>query len=268
MKTLRSGVVLALLTAPLAASGGDKVTCFFQPAWKDRGAQAEAISSALSQRSGVSVTARIAKSYPEILEAFEHGTPCLVYIGSFVQAVLRARALGTPMLQGVDGKESYGAVLLCPKGKNPEELLRTSPAEIAYTVAASSGESAAKAATRGKARLGVGSHGVAAAAVTDGKAAAAFVKSWWWKDHQGEFPGLAAHELPGISEARNPDNILTASKGVAPAVREKLFRAALASGKEFGVKTMEPFDGGKLDFSLDLMRRGGMDPRSYQWPQL
>ena len=65
------------------------------------------ITGALSQNSGVTVKPRIAKSYPEILKAFSTGDANLVYVGSFVQAIIKARGLGTPLAQTINGKELY-----------------------------------------------------------------------------------------------------------------------------------------------------------------
>ena len=261
-------VCLALLSLALgfagAASAAD-LSCWFPPDWKAKGAQAKAITDALTEKSGVAVKPRIASSYPEILDAFTAGEPCLVYVGSFVQAIIRERGIGVPLVQAVNGKEFYASWMIYPEGKSPEAILAESPEKISFTAGASSGESGAKAATGGKAAVRVANHGAAVNAVKAGAAAAAFVKNWWWEGNKDKFPGFAARQIPGISDQKNPDNVLTASKGVPAEVRAKIVEAAMASTAAFGTKEMRRFDSKTLDFSVGLMRKGGIDPLAYTW---
>jgi ABC-type phosphate/phosphonate transport system substrate-binding protein len=220
----------------------------------------------LTANSGVTVNPRVAKSYPEILNAFATSQPNLAYVGSFAQSIIAARKLGTPMVQSADGKEMYSGILICPKDKNPETVLKQSPQEIAFAKGASSGESTAKAATGGKAAMPVASHGDAVKAVLDGKAQAAVVKDWWWLNNEKNYGSLKSYRIPGLSEQRNPDNVLTASNAVAQPVVEKLTLAAMTSSNAFGDKSVIlPFDGGQLAFSLGLMKKGGIDPLVYAW---
>lgn len=144
-------------------------------------------------------------------------------------------------------------------------MLKDHPDQIAFAVGASSGESAAKAATQGKASIGVANHNAAAGAVVAGKAKAAFVKNWWWEDNKGKFPTLAVYEVPGVSEAKNPDNILSASKAVPADQMKKLSDAALASKEAFNAKSMLPVAKTGLEFSLGLMKKGKIDPLAYTW---
>jgi ABC transporter, phosphonate, periplasmic substrate-binding protein len=240
------------------------LTCWFPPDWQAKTENAKIIAKALGE-SGVIVRPRIARDYPEILAAFASPKPNLVYVGSFVQAVIRARDLGTPLVQAVNGKQFYSGILVYPKGENPQEILKQFPAQIAYAAAASSGESSAKAVTGGKAALRVGSHAEACRAIEAGKAKAACVKNWWWEANKPSYPGLDSYEIPGISLTRNPDNVLTASKAVSPATMAKLSKAAMAHKEVFGASEMVPFDSSKLDFSLELMRKGNIDPLNYNW---
>jgi hypothetical protein len=191
--------------------------------------------------------------------------PSLVFAGSFVQAIIRARDLGTPLVQAVNGKEMYGSWMIYPKGQDPAAILRDSPAEIAFAVGASSGESGAKAATGGKAAVAAPNHGAAVGAVKAGKARAAFVKSWWWESNSAKYPELEAHQVPGVSASGNPDNILTAGKSVPAEVQQKLAAAALGAKEGFAASEMTRFDAARLDFSLGLMKQGGIDPASYAW---
>jgi hypothetical protein len=179
--------------------------------------------------------------------------------------VIKVRNLGTVLVQKVDGKELYAGILLHPKGANPQEILGSASTEIAYALGASSGESSAKAATGGRAAVGVKDHMAAANAVKAGKAKAAFVKNTWWADNKDKFPGLVAYSVPGISEPRNPDNILWASNDVPVPMMVKLSAAAKAAKVAFGAREMKGFDASALAFSQELMRKGLIDPKTYAW---
>ncbi|MEW6220386.1 MAG: PhnD/SsuA/transferrin family substrate-binding protein [Thermodesulfobacteriota bacterium] len=255
-------VVASLCALPSVAAAAN---VWFPPDWKEKAPQAKAIADALAAKSGVPVQPRIAKSYPEILEAFASGDQNLVYVGSFVQAIIKDRGLGTPLAQAVNGKELYAGIMVYPKGEDPAAILAGAPEQIAYALGASSGESCAKAATGGKAAVGVPSHGAACNAVKAGKAKAAMVKNWWWEGNKDKFPELAVYEVPGISLVKNPDNVLTASKAVPADLAKKLADAALASTEAFGAPQMAPFDAASLEFSLELMRKGNIDPKTYSW---
>lgn len=252
------------MTVAGSAMAAEALTCWFPPGFKE--VQAKAISDALTANSGTTVKPRVARSYPEILSAFATNQPNLAYVGSFAQAIIAARKLGTPMVQSADGKEMYSGILICPKDKDPEALLKQFPQQIAFTKGASSGESTAKAATGGKAGISVASHGEAVKAVVDGKAQAAVVKDWWWLNNEKNYSNLKSYRIPGFSEQRNPDNVLTASKAVQKSVVEKLTLAAMASSSAFGEKSVIlPFDASQLSFSLGLMKKGGIDPLVYAW---
>jgi len=257
--------MMMFLTMSVAARGAETLTCWFPPDWSAKADQAREIVTALNKGSGLDIRPRIARSYPEILTAFSSDEQNLVYVGSFVQAIIKARDLGTPLVQTVNGKELYAGILVYPRGENPAAILENHAEQIAYAVGASSGESAAKAATGGRAAMAVPNHGAASAAVVAGKAKGALVKNWWWDDNQEKFPTLASYEIPGISIRQNPDNVLTASKAVPAQVREKIIAAAMAGKEVFGGSEMAPFDGSGLDFSLELMKKGNIDPRTYTW---
>ena len=258
-------VAALLMSVPMSALSADSVTCWFPPGWKSKGSKAKAITTALSKQSGLDIKPRIAKSYPEILTAFSSDQQSLVYVGSFVQAIIKARNLGTPLVQNINGKDLYSGVLVYPKGQNPEEILKNNPTQIAFAVGASSGESSAKAATKGKAAMGVANHGASAGAVKAGKAKAAVVKNWWWDANKQKFPMLEMYRVPGVSIDKNPDNVLTASKAVPVATAQKIKKAAIASKDAFGAPKMVSFDTSRLDFPLSLMKKGKIDPKTYSW---
>lgn len=247
-----------------SALASEPLNCWFPPGFNE--ARAKVIADALTANSGITVSPRIAKSYPEILSAFATNQPNLVYSGSFVQAIIAGRKLGTPMVQSADGKEMYAGILICPKDKDPETLLKQFPQQIAFAKGASSGESTAKAATAGRADISVASHGEAVKAVVDGKAQAAVVKDWWWLGVEKNHGNLKSYRIPGLSDQRNPDNVLAASNAVPKAVVEKLTLAAMTSSAAFGENTvLLPFDSSQLSFSLGLMQKGKIDPVSYSW---
>jgi ABC-type phosphate/phosphonate transport system substrate-binding protein len=255
---------LFCLVQPLFAA--DTVTCWFPPGWKKKASQAQMITKSLSSESGIKIRPRIARNYPEILTAFATDNKNLVYVGSFVQAIIAARNLGTPLVQNVNGKELYSGILITPNGVDSQMVLVQSPAKIAFAVGASSGESSAKAATQGKAAIGVANHGAAVGAVKAGRAKAAVVKNWWWDARAKDYPEMSSYQIPGVSVAKNPDNVLTASKAVSGELQKKIKAAAVASSSAFGKGAdMQPFDASKLAFTLDLMKKGKIDPLTYSW---
>lgn len=270
-KRFITGIVMGTLTlmmlaaSTISAAGTESMTCWFPPGWKTKGKLAKEITSALSSQSGIAIKPRIAKSYPQILNAFASPDRNLVYVGSFVQAIIKARGLGTALVQNINGKELYSGVLVYPKGEDPEAILQNYPEQVAFARGASSGESSAKAATAGKAGIGTPNHGATCGAVKAGKAKAGVVKNWWWESNKQKFSMLAMYKVPGVSIERNPDNVLTASKAVPVDVQEKIKNAAITVKGAFGAPEIVPFDQSRLDFSLDLMKKGEIDPLTYSW---
>ncbi len=255
-------VVMLWSTISLSA---DSIRCWFPPGWKQKAPLAKAITQELSKHSGLSIKPRIAKTYPDILAAFTTGKPEIVYVGSFVQAIIKARALGTGLVQNVNGKEFYSGVLVYPKDQNPETILKEYPDEISFAAGASSGESSAKAATGGKASIATPNHKATCGAVLAGKAKAGVVKDWWWDSNKSNYPNLAMYKIPGVSMAKNPDNVLAVSNGVTEEQRKKIVSAAIASKGVFGAPEMMVFDPASLQFSLGLMKKGKIDPLTYSW---
>ena len=256
-------IMLAVLT--ISSAGAESMNCWFPPAWKTKGQQAKAITSALSSASGFKIKPRIARSYPQILRSFDSPDQSLVYVGSFVQAIVKARGLGTALVQNINGKDLYSGVLVYPKGEEPEAILKKYPEQIAYARGASSGESSAKAATDGKAKISTANHGATCGAVKAGKAKAGVVKNWWWESNKDKFPMLAMYRIPSVSIEMNPDNVLTASKSVPADVQLRIADAAIAAKDAFGAPEMVPFDQSRLEFSLGLMKKGKIDPLTYSW---
>lgn len=249
----------------LASAYATEMNIWFPPGWKSKPQEAQAIAKALAAETDLTIKPRIAKSYPEILHSFDSPDQSLVYVGSFVQAIIKARGLGTALTQNINGKDLYSGVLVYPKDGDPAAILTNSPAEIAFAVGASSGESSAKAATDGKAAIGTANHGAACAAVTAGKAKAAVVKNWWWDSNKDKFPQLAMYRIPGISIEGNPDNVLTASKAVPADLQAKIAAAAVKVKDAFGAPEMVVFDQSRVNFSLELMAKGKIDPLTYSF---
>ena len=267
---MKKRVSMLLILLFLASTGislaADTLVCWFPPGWKSKAAEAKQITDGLTSASGISIRPRIAKSYPEILTAFSSDDANLVYVGSFVQAIIAARKLGTPLVQNINGTELYSGILIYPEGQDPNAILKDNAEDIAFAKGASSGESSAKAATAGRASIGVANHGAAVNAVKAGKAKAAVVKNWWWDSNGSKFVGMSAYDIPGVSEKKNPDNVLTASKAVPDDVAEKVKIAAIANSEAFGKgANMQSFDAGTLSFSLGLMQKGKIDPLTYTW---
>ena len=252
---------VAALMGGSSQAWGQGLTCWFVPG--SEGPKCKVITDALAKDSGVAITPRVAGSYTEIFKAFGEKKDALVYAGSFASALLTARKLAVPLVQRVDSKEYYGGVMIYPKGGNPAAILKGNAAEISFATGASSGESAAKAATGGKANIPVKDHMAAANAVKAGKAKAAFVKNWWWEANAAKFPDLQMHEVPGVSDRKNPDNILLVSTSVNDELRARLLKAGLGAKEAFGATKMERFDLKGLAFSQGLMTKGGINPLTY-----
>ncbi|UCF94572.1 MAG: PhnD/SsuA/transferrin family substrate-binding protein [Desulfobacterales bacterium] len=201
---MASVAAVILVCMPPVSLAVESMTCWFPPSWKAKSMKAQTIADRLSQNSGLDIKPRIANSYPQILEAFSSAEYALTYVGSFVQAIIKARELGHPLVQSLNGNELYSGIMIYPRGDDPIRILNSNPEQIAYAVGASSGESSAKAATGGKATIGVANQSASAGAVKAGKAKAAFVKNWWWEKNKDKFPMLAAYEVPDVTENKTP----------------------------------------------------------------
>lgn len=255
-------IVASFSTVTLAA---DAINLWFPPGWKAKAVKARAITTALSDNSGLEIRPRIANGYPDILKAFSKEEPNLVYVGSFVQAIIRARGLGEGLVQNVNGKQFYSGVLVYPKGQDPAKILASYPSKIAFAAGASSGESSAKAATAGQASIPTKNHGATCNAVKAGRAKAGVVKNWWWESNAKKFPELDMYLIPRVSEQKNPDNVLSASKAVPTEMKAKIKKAAKASKEAFAAPEIVDFDPATLDFTLSLMAKGKIDPQVYTW---
>lgn len=258
---------ILILTSALVYAAD--ITLYYPPEWKSKLPQAKAIAQALSTSSGLTIKPVIASSYPEIVSAFSQGKPMLVYVGSFLQALLYARELSVPIVQGIDGKELYSSVLISPAsaGTNPVKIVRDAGTAIAYAKGSSSGESGAKAASSGKAAIATNDHFSAVYEIKSGNAKCAFVKDWWWKANKNMdlLKGMQQLEYPGISELKNPDNILSANKVIASKDIAKIKAAAIANASIFQVKSFKDFTPELLGPSLTLMNKGNINPKNYVW---
>lgn len=262
-------LTLACLAHPAFSQATEtEIHLWLPPTWKTQPEVARKLADALAQKSGLRITPHIANSYPEIMRGFSEKSPELAYVGSMVEAVVVARKLGVPLFQAMNGKHFYGGVMLFPKGDSPQSILKSSPDAVAYTLGTTAGEVCAKAATGGKAAMGgMIDFKAAADAVNIGLAKAAFVKDFWWDDNKASYPKLDFYRVPDISEAKNPDNVMLASKFVTPEIRSMLMAAALVSPQIFEADIIAPFDSSSLDFTLGLMKKAGIDPQTYSWPE-
>ncbi len=257
-------VVLLWSTFSLSVES-DYMKCWFPPPWKHKKNKALEITKALSMHSGLHIKPKIAFSYPEIISAFSKKKPSIVYVGSFVQAIMKERGIGNPLLQIQNGKEFSHGVLIHPKGQDPVTILKNNPHQIAFAKGSSCGESCAKAATNGKAALATPCFMSTSAMVVSGRAKAGVVNNWWWETNSGKYPGLTSYTIPGISIGKNPENILTVSNSVTQEQRKILIEAAIASKETFGATQIIPFDSANLQFSIDLMKKGKLNPLTYTW---
>ena len=255
-------VFFAALSPALAVT---KIDLYFPPVWKNKPEAAGKIAAGLSRETGNKIIPHIADCYPEILTVMARKKPVLAYVGSMVSAIVNSRKLGTPLLQTLDEKQSYGGLMVVPKGISPSAILQEHPAQIAYSVGTTSGEVCAKAATGGKAAIEVSDHSAAIDAIRKGKAKAAFVKSTWWWEKNANNSEFAPFLIPGISEYNNADNVLLVSNSVTPGIRLLIMSAAIKSPGLFNADRIVPFNPAGLDFTLKLMKKAGIDPLTYSW---
>lgn len=255
-------IIAGFSTTILAA---DTVYLWFAPSWKAKPQEAKAISVALKEKTDINILPRIAGSYPDILNAFKTDKPSLVYAGSFVSAIIRDLKLGEGLVQSVNGKEMYSGILVYKKGQNPENILKNHPDLIAFAKGASSGEASAKAATDGKASIKTRSHTATLGAVKAGKAKAGVVKNWWWEGNKNKYPDMAVYLIPGVSELKNPDYVISASNAVSKQMGEQIVQAAKGSLAVFHATEMREFDPVSLDFTLHLMEKGHIVTSDYKW---
>lgn len=267
-------MVAALLFLVLTVAGDVRsaaaqplVHLWFPNTWAAKGAEAQKIADELGKKSGLKIVPEIAANNAELLTALTGTDPEIAFVGSMVSAVVWSRRLAQPLFQAVDGRHLYAGVMIFPKGQVPETILRDDPGAVAYNIGTTSGEVCAKAATGGKAALGMPSFPATADAVQSGKAKAGFVKDFWWDDNKQKYPQLDSAMLPGISDSRNPDNVMLVSVRVAPEIRGLILDAAYHSPKLFNANVVVPFDSSSLDYTLSLMKKAGLDPLTYEWPK-
>ncbi len=255
-----------IILLPIIAIAAE-IPLYFPPEWKAKALQAKAIAGTISSASGENIRPIVAESYPEILSAFTKNQPMLVYAGSFLQALLFTRGLSTPIVQGIDGQEFYTSVMIAPAsaGTDPKLIVRNAGAQVAYAKGTSSGESGAKAATGGIAAIATKDHLSAVSAVKDGKAKCAFVKDGWWNKYKQLFKEMRQFSYPGVSDQKNPDNILSASKSLSAKDITKIKAAVLKNAKSFQVTSFKEFDSALLNPSIQLMKKGLINPKTYTW---
>lgn len=259
--------VLVCCTHLPAATAATEIVLWLPPSWNSHPEEAKKLTEALSDKSGLHIAPQIATTYHDIMKAFAEKKPQLAYVGSMAQAVIFSRKLGVPLFQAMNGKQQYGQLMIFAKGESPESILNDSPESVAY-ITSSSSEMCAKAATGGMAALGgMKDFKAAAEAVTLGTARAAFVKNYWWDDNKTNYPQLDSYHVPDVSDHKNPDNVMIASKFVAPEVKSMLMGAAITSPEIFTAELIVPYDSSALDFTFDLMKRAGIDPLTYIWPE-
>jgi len=254
-----------LLTSFSSAWAVPEINLYFPPIWKEKPKAANKIAHELSLGIGIKIIPQIADCYPEILTALSQKKPVLAYVGSMVQTIVWLRKLGTPLVQAHNSKENYGGLMIVPKGVSATGILQDYPAEIAYTVGATSGEVCAKAATNGKASIAVTDHAAALDAIRNGKAKAAFVKNTWWNENINNYSEFEAYTIPGISEYKNADNVLFVSNFVTPEIKSLILRKAIKNPQIFNADNVTTFVSSEISYTLKLMKKAGIDPLTYSW---
>lgn len=267
--SLKKSLFALLITVLIQPSfaGAEAINLFFPNNWKEDTARAKGIAEALAKSSGLPIQPRIAKSYPDLLGEFAKETPTIAYIGSFATAIMSVRGSIQLLGQGITGQEFYSAVMVAPTtaGNDPLAILKAAGGDVSYAKAASSGEGGAKAATEGAASIGTNGHDASLNAVKSGKAKAAFVKNHWWNANKAKFADMTALEVPGVSSLKNPDNLLVANKAVGPEMANKIKEAANANAAAFGVNSFGTATPDLLKNTLELMKKGKVDPAKYEF---
>lgn len=246
----------------------DQITLYFPPSWKtNQITKAKTIAQTLSKDSGLQIRPLIAKTYPRILKAFAEDKPALAYAGSFIQVILYNRKQSTNLVHVLNGHEFYTSFLVTPRtaGANPIAIINTAGSAVAFAKGTSSGESAAKSATNGKATIATLNHRISINAINSGKAKAAFVKDWWWLANQDRYPNLQYLSYPEVSNIKHPDNVLSANHAVSATAIAKIRTAALKNAMVFDAKAIIEFDPTHLNPSIVLMKNGNIDPHTYAW---
>jgi hypothetical protein len=93
---LLTGAAIVLVMT-LSAYAADEMTIWFSPGWKSKGQQARSIAKALTDKTGMIIKPRIARSYPEILKAFDTEKMNLVYVGYLSSPLSRQGVLVQPL---------------------------------------------------------------------------------------------------------------------------------------------------------------------------
>lgn len=91
------------------------------------------------------------------------------------------------------------------------------------------------------------------------------MKNWWWEANKSRYPGMQRLAYPGVSDHRHPDYVVSANKVVSAETSATIGRALQKHPERFGVRAFVPFDASVLQPTLDLMKKGGVDPMTYAW---
>ena len=76
---------------------------------------------------------------------------------------------------------------------------------------------------------------------------------------------MAKWDYPGVSDHKNPDDVLSANKAISGEDAAKIKAAAKANAGVFGASDIRDFDPSLLEPTLDLMKRATVDPKAYAW---
>lgn len=260
-------LLIAMVVRPHSAAA-EPTLFYFPPEWLNKVDRAKAITDSLSKSTGLDLQAKVADNYPQIINGFQSKQPTVAYIGSFIQALLYARNLSKPLARGVNGQEFYSSILIAPEsaGTDVAVIIQQAGAAVAYTTGASSGETGAKSGTHGLAAVATNNHQASVMAIKEGKAKIAFVKNHWWKANAAQFPGMKQFEVPGVSDQKHPDYMISANLALPDADAEKIKEALKLAGPQlFDMHGFVDFHYQVLQPTLRLMGQGKIDPKTYTW---
>jgi ABC-type phosphate/phosphonate transport system substrate-binding protein len=229
------------------------------------------------RRFGIEISITAARSYRDAADLFAAGRVDGMFSGSGVAGTLIIKGLAEPAVrpEHPDGWSTYWAVVLAPKGsaRFTQNADYFADKRVIFSGLASSGEFFYEAIRAGQeldaTTLHASSHGAAVDALARGQADVAIVKNRVWDGLEDRFGDIIrVGEDPG----ENPNGTLIIAKTADPAVVEQLIAALLAleaddspeakAVKEsLGISRYLPTSIDDFRFTLDLLRRAGVDER-------
>lgn len=206
---------------------------------QDNQGEAQKYQPLLKYLSGKGVDAKFvtASNYTAAAKMFASGDVDAMFSGSGVAATMFIKDIAVPVARpvSVDGKSTYRAVILAPKGsaKFTGDGKYFEGKKVIFTSLASAGEFFYRSMPGVKGvkaeLLKAASHGAAIDALSKGKADIAIVKNLVWEKEKSKYQGL---EMVGDDRGENPDNTLIVSKKAKSQTVDKVSDALLGLDKD------------------------------------